>query len=64
MKGEGSVRALSYPEVVAGQDVVQPLVQVAVVGQAHVVEDGPAAEHSRHGLRVRDAASVEPIGLE
>lgn len=38
------------PDVVAGQDVVEPFVEVAVRRETHVVEHGTTAQDGGHGL--------------
>lgn len=48
----------TYPVILAGQDVIQPLIEVPVWGEADVIKHRPAAQHSRHGLRSKQHSYV------
>lgn len=57
----------TYPQVLAGQDIIQPLVQVAIWRETDIVEHRSAAQDSRHGLktkwRVSDKRKTDLVGL-
>lgn len=40
----------TYPVILAGQDIIQPLIEVSVWGEADVIKHRPATQHSRHSL--------------
>lgn len=40
----------SYPQILTGKDVIQPLIEVAIRREPYVVEHRATTKHSRHGL--------------
>lgn len=39
------MKKLTYPYVMAGQDVVKPFVEIAISGEAHIVKHWTAAQN-------------------
>lgn len=51
LKQRGGKVLATYPMILAGEDIIQPLIEVSIWGEANVIKHRPAAQHSRHGLR-------------